>query len=42
MSKEKSNQHSLSKLADSLVSGTKNLLREAKTEEDLSVDSQHI
>ncbi len=36
------NQDSLPKLADNLVSGTKNLLREAKTEEDLRIGFEKL
>jgi len=36
------NQKSLPKLADDLVSGTKNILREAKTEEDLRIGFEKL
>jgi len=36
------NYDSLSKLADNLVSGTKNLLRQAKTEEDLRIGFEKL
>ncbi len=39
---QNTNHDSLPKLADSLVSGTKNLLREAKTEEDLRIGFEKL